>query len=150
SGNLCFGIDDDSTWDPDDSVCTSSTIENTGWKHVEVVRESGVLTLYLDGVAVASDTSLAATGSLSGTSPTLYLGVDSDGASNYLTGSLDETKFYNYARSDDQILEDLNGGHPVGGSPVGSPVVDLRLEEGFGDKANDTSVNSAQADLGGS
>ncbi|KKS21016.1 MAG: hypothetical protein UU80_C0036G0003 [candidate division WWE3 bacterium GW2011_GWA1_41_8] len=70
--------------------------------------------------------------------------------SAYLSGLLDEVKFYNYERTGQQITSDLNAGHPVPGSPIGSSVVHLRFDEGYGDTAYDSTPNGHNADLGGS
>jgi hypothetical protein len=39
---------------------------------------------------------------------------------------------YNYARTPTQVIEDMNGGHPAGGSPIGSQVIYWKLDEGYG------------------
>ena len=44
-------------------------------------------------------------------------------------GAIDEVKIYNYPRTTAQIVQDMNGGHPAPGSPVGSPIVNYRLDE---------------------
>ncbi|KKQ23516.1 MAG: hypothetical protein US38_C0014G0003 [Candidatus Roizmanbacteria bacterium GW2011_GWC1_37_12] len=62
-------------------------------------------------------------------------------STNYLTGKLDEVRLYNYARTQKQIVEDMNAGHPVGGSPVGSQLGYWKFDEGYGGTANDTVAN---------
>ena len=51
-------------------------------------------------------------------------------STNYLAGKLDEVKLYNYVRNSKQIVEDMNAGHPVGGSPVGSQLGYWKFDEG--------------------
>jgi hypothetical protein len=105
SGFICAGIDDDSTWGPDDEVCSSTSYADSSWHHVEMVKGATTLTLYVDANAVGSKT-ITATGNLSPGAP-LYLGADNN-SSNFWDGSIDELYFYSYARSTDQIKVDYN------------------------------------------
>ena len=57
-------------------------------------------------------------------------------------GTLDDIKVYNYTRTQKQIVEDLNGGHPFGSSPVGSYVAYWNFDESYGTTANDKSLNA--------
>lgn len=59
-------------------------------------------------------------------------------SSTYYDGALDEIRMYDYVRTADQVVEDMNGGHPIGGSPIGSQALYWAFDEGYGDTANDT------------
>lgn len=108
SGQICFGIDDDSTWGPDDSVCSTTNVADSKWHHFTAVKDgTSTIKLYLDTIEVAS-TSVTATGSLN-TTARLYLGIDSDGTSNPWNGWLDDFVIYPYARTPDQIRSDYLG-----------------------------------------
>jgi hypothetical protein len=139
-GDITCALDYDSTWTPTDSATsTASTYDDDAWHHIACVKTSASsLDLYIDGVLVATDASLTATNTLTNSDP-LYVGIDADGTSNDFTGRLDEVRIYNYARTLNQIVEDLNGGHPLGGSPVGSQAVYWKMDEGYGTSINDTS-----------
>lgn len=50
-------------------------------------------------------------------------------------GILDDLRIYNYARTPAQIIEDMNGGHPLGGSPVASQTMYWALDETSGTSA---------------
>lgn len=77
TGTMCFAIDDDSTWDPDDSACSTATYLDNKWHYVHAVKtDTTSIALYIDGVRVAIDSSISATGSLSGSSTATYLGSD--------------------------------------------------------------------------
>jgi hypothetical protein len=97
-GDLCFAIDDDSTWGPEDTVCTSGTnYYNTNqWNHV-IVQKDGTNGIYLyvndPDTPVASDVSLTASGNLTNNQP-LYLGADVQGTYSPYTGSIDEFRMY--------------------------------------------------------
>jgi len=140
-GDITCALDYDSTWTPTDSVTsTASTYDEDVWHHIACVKSgASSLDLYIDGVLIATDASLTATNTLTNSDP-LYVGVDADGTSNDFTGRLDEVKIYNYARTLNQIVEDLNGGHPLGGSPVGSQAVYWKMDEGYGTGTNDSSL----------
>jgi hypothetical protein len=66
------------------------------------------------------------------------------GGLNYLfqyayndSATQDEFKLYNYARTSSQVVEDMNAGHPAPGSPVGSPTLYWKLDEGYGTTTHD-------------
>jgi len=53
-------------------------------------------------------------------------------------GKIDDVKIYNYARTQKQIISDMNASHPNVGSPVGSPVAYYKCDEGYGTTANNS------------
>ncbi|MCB1631072.1 MAG: LEPR-XLL domain-containing protein, partial [Pseudomonadales bacterium] len=75
------------------------------WHHVAAVmdRDTGVMTLYLDGVAAASG-ALSTTPSTANTNP-LYLGGVREGWGSFV-GAIDEVRVWNLARSAGQIAAD--------------------------------------------
>jgi hypothetical protein len=105
SGFICAGIDDDSTWGPDDETCSTTSYADSKWHHVEMVKGSTTLTLYVDGNAAGSKT-ITATGNLSPGAP-LFLGADNN-STNYWDGFIDELYVYSYARSADQVKADYS------------------------------------------
>jgi len=119
------------------------------WMHIAWVQDGTAAKLYIDG----SEKTLAGTNSggwwddhLSLSTVRLGFGWD------WLNGTLDDFKVYDYARTSDQIIEDMNAGHPAGGSPVGSPVAYWRFNEGYGDTAHDEigdNDGTLDADTGG-
>lgn len=114
SGYICFGIDDDSTWGPDDSACSTASqgsLADSKWHTYTAVKTSTTsIALYIDGILVGSDSSLAATATLNpGTAIGMYFGIDSNFTSNPWLGNLDELYFYSYARSAAQIKTDVQG-----------------------------------------
>ncbi len=97
---------------------------------------SSVIKLYVDGV---QKTSVPASGTLLNSTQNLAIG-----ALGYLTGGtgfngyIDDARIYSYARSGKQIVEDLNAGHPAGGSPVGSMIGYWKMDEGYGSTVNNS------------
>jgi hypothetical protein len=135
TGVVCFGIDDDSTWNPDDEVCDSNSTADSNWHQVEAVKSEGSqsITLYIDGKQVSQKTSLSATGSLSGNSPTFYVGIDADGTSSPWNGFIDQVKIYNFARTSDQAKTDfINiGSVDTVSASIGSPDPYASLNQGL-------------------
>jgi hypothetical protein len=122
SGQICFGIDDDATWTPDDEVCSAQSLADSKWHHISAVKSTtSSITLYIDGVQVGQDASLAAIGSLSGSSPVLYLGIDSDGTSNPWHGFIDQLTIYDYALDAAQVKADAMA-TPQTAASFGGPV----------------------------
>ena len=114
------------------------------WNHVSVTYTNGYQALYVYGVLKNTGTQADFLGKTTAAVP-LYLG--SVGGDNYFNGLLDDFKIYNYARSPKQVVEDMNVGHPAPGSPVGSPLIYLKFDEGQGGTANN-SCNGGSAKNG--
>ncbi len=97
------------------------------WQYVSAVRDAGTWKIYLNGVI------LTVIGNPTPNSPTgaTYIGSNSNGATNF-NGFIDDVRIYNYARTQKQIVQDMNAGHPAGGSPVGSQTAYWKFNEGSG------------------
>lgn len=113
SGFLCYSIDDDVTWTPDDSACTATDVYDATWHHV-VAEKTGTteIRVYIDGKSMGSDTSVAATGTLANTG-ILYVGDDDGDATNAFNGNIDEVKFYRSALTQEQVNLDYNAGSGI-------------------------------------
>lgn len=142
-GDITCALDYDATWTPTDSVTsTTATYDDGNWHHIGCVKTGASnLKLYIDGILIGTDAAITATNTLTNSDP-LYVGIDADGTSNDFTGSLDDIKIYNYARTSGQVVEDMNGGHPAPGSPVGSALAHYKFDEGYGTTAYDKSINA--------
>jgi hypothetical protein len=155
SGNIVFGIDDDTSYQPEDTATSTTDIYDATWHHI-VARKTGTsrIDLFVDGRLNASKTTLVATGSLEN-SNTLYIG-DRDGANNgdEFNGQLDEIKFYRAALTDEQVRIDMNAGASLNfgttaasesasliDGPGNPPVGYWKLDERTGTSAYDSSGN---------
>jgi hypothetical protein len=125
-------------------IYTNDNVISTGvWQHVAVTWNGGSAitdgNVYINGLSVRNDGACTAgVGNIEDDSGGDLIVGDTMGYSDYdFDGLIDDVKIYNYVRTSEQIIEDINAGHPAGGSPVGSPVAYWKFSEGFGDTAND-------------
>jgi hypothetical protein len=119
-------------WGTSDSVLnnTSLLVANT-WTHVAMVYDGATKRIYINGKLDASE---ATTGLMEYVATQrLYMGGFS-GSENF-NGSMDDVRIYNYARSQEQVLEDMAG--DVGGGPErnGKPAAYYKFDEGYGSTA---------------
>jgi len=117
------------------------------WYHFFFVydHENTDKIIYKNGVEVARDDW---TGPTHASSKAFILGYNDQGGGTYFDGQLDEVKFYNYTRTQEQIIEDMNAGHPAPGSPIGSAVAHWDFDEGYGSTANDSGTGGNNGTLG--
>jgi len=114
---------------------SNNALTNNRWTYVTVTHDgSGTYNFYANGLGVnGADT----TGPDTNSSQPIILGGSSTSSSFNYDGLIDDVKIYNYVRTTKQITEDMNGGHPVGGSPIGSQISYWRLDENQGSSVND-------------
>jgi len=124
-------------------------IADGSWHHITLTRSGSNTYCYEDGVQ--TDTASGASATIA-TTAAFRVGVSNLGSPwNYnLDGIVDDVRVYNYARNSGQVVEDMNAGHPAPGSPVGSSVLHLKFDEGYGDVAYDSGIGGNNGDLGGS
>ncbi|MCA9389910.1 DUF2341 domain-containing protein [candidate division WWE3 bacterium] len=126
------------------------TTSTTDWFHVAISwdKSNDIVRFFFNGVEQSSSTALGTwSGALA--SDRVVFGSHRTSSGNYWQGAVDDVRVYNYPRTATQIIEDMNGGHPVGGSPIGSQVGYWKFDEMSTDTAND-SINGYNGDLGGS
>lgn len=129
--------------DTADYVVGSTNVADGNWHYVVAVSDGSSYSLFVDGVA---ETLTAASGSNTGdwladtpNRDNLVIGVNKRSSLGaYFKGDIDEVKIYNYARTTKQIVEDMNAGHPVGGSPVASQLGYWKFDEGYGSTVYDS------------
>lgn len=100
TGTISFGVDDDTTWNPDDIATSTQTYNDGQWHFLTAVRQNAAtgIFLYIDGKLAGSDATLAATATLDG-STILSIGGDcSVGVScatgaNFWDGQIDDVTF---------------------------------------------------------
>lgn len=144
SGNPACQIHNGSDWQT--AAVSSSALSANQWQHIACTYDKSTLKVHLDGVLVGS-TSLSVT--VNDATTNFRAGSDEGGTYGDLNGTIDDLRIYNYARSSKQIVEDMNAGHPIGGSPVGSQVGYWKFDEGYGTTAHDSSPHGNDGTLTG-
>jgi hypothetical protein len=126
---------------------TGTTALSTGtWYHVAgVYIPSTSITLYINGIQDGQNTTSIPAALFNG-SGNFGIGAQNENT-RFFPGTVDDVRVYNYARTPAQIVADMNGGHPVGGSPVGSAVGYWRLDDATGTTAQDGSTATNNNDL---
>ena len=122
----------------------------SAWNHVACTYDKATLKIYVNGVLANSNT---LTATIDDTANALLLGQDSSASTPYsnLTGDTDDFKFYNYARTQKQVIEDMGGGHPgvlagssgpssviASGARQSGPVAYYKFDEGYGTTAHNS------------
>ena len=121
-------------------VATDLTVtDTTSWHHVAAVWNGNITNIYLDGKK--SSVAGAKTGSLTSCTYAFSIGKLGDFSGLHFNGLMDDVRVYNYARTTQQIMEDLNAGHPAGGSPVGSQLAYWKFDENGGQTTGDATGN---------
>jgi hypothetical protein len=132
TNTLLFGLNNDTMYS-----ITSSSIPNNQWVHASATYDGSSISIYINGQEVTSNN----TGSISSINSSTSITAIGRAASNsaqYFNGLIDDVKIYNYARTPEQIIQDMNAGHPAPGSPVGSASVHYKFDEGYGTTANNS------------
>src|SRR5690606_10067767 len=124
----------------------NTDIADGRWHYVAAsFSRDSELEIYVDGV---KDGSVSITDmqdiNISSSNP-LRIGTSSynpNQSSYFYIGEIDEVKIYNYARTQEQILEDMYGGHPI--ESVENPVPKVTQVFG-GDNEDETIIDGAGA-----
>lgn len=122
----------------------STSLNKDTWYHLTFTAQvGGKVYLYIDGIQHELG---SAPSSLEDVTANLTIARVQNN-SFYLNGTVDEFKIYNYARTPSQIIEDMNGGHPVGGSPISSMRHYWSFDENYGTTAYDTGFDTVNGTL---
>jgi hypothetical protein len=111
------------------------------WVHVAMVHADGILRVYRNGTEVGSTPSGATMQPNTGALPILHLGgIIINSTRNWsFEGELDEVRFWNYARSAEQINQDML--HTLAGTEPGLTAY-YAMSDGAGSILSDDSVNN--------
>lgn len=128
---------------------SNSVVTTNAWNHVEVVWDGVITTassvhIYVNGIEVTYATTTNGASRVDDGTSNFYIGNDSTQARTF-DGIIDDARVYNYSRTSKQIIEDMNAGHPAGGSPISSPIIYWKLDEQQGTLTNNS--NPQQSSL---
>lgn len=132
------------------AISTNFSAYYNQWVHVSFTKTPSQMCLYLNGKLVASCTAFTLTGTTAATSGSLRIGRHPSDVNDFW-GEIDDVKIYNYARTAQQVVEDMNGGSPVSGSTLPTPVSHWKFDEGQGQITNNSGLagSSSVGTLGG-
>jgi len=126
------------------------SLETERWYFVSLLYShdgtTGTLSLYVDGKLHNTNTG----GAYDVVSSAISLGTDVNQNYGYYNGKVDDVRIYNYVRTQKQIMQDMNAGHPAVGSPVGSYVGYWKFDEGYGQTVYDMSLSGNDGTLASS
>ncbi len=131
-------------------ITTTGTYNDNQWHHIgATAATNSTAKIYIDGILVKESGTITQN-NINTTDPLTIGNRGNHGSGVEFSGSIDDVRIYNYARSSKQIVEDMNAGHPAGGSPVGSQVLYWKFDEGYGTTPKDSSpqANNATAFVG--
>ena len=124
----------------------TTNIKDNNWHYVTWVRDKDLFQfrMYIDGKLEIGYT--GGSGSdLSFTTPFL-IGSDKRAGGMTWHGKIDDIKIYNYARTQKQIIEDMNAGSPA--TSAKSMVAYYKFDEGNGNTNYDSSINKNNGIMG--
>lgn len=133
-----FGANEATLYNTSYNTWTAGT-----WYHVTAYfsTQNGVK-LYVNGVVIDSEAQYIRN---SVNSTIARIGSSWQGGTSALA-RIDDFRFYNYPRTPGQIVEDMNGGHPTPGSPVGSALGYWDYDEGFGNTLHNSGNTGSTLD----
>jgi hypothetical protein len=130
---LCFG-----TGNPDISIQSVSSVNTGNWIHVAATWNAALhqMKLYINGTLETS-TSASVSVNVKNAPPYIRFGSLQTNI-NYFNGQVDEVRFWNVERSQQQIQENSNVTVPSGSAGL---VAYYKLDEGSGTTTADATVN---------
>ncbi len=133
-------------------IRSTATVPANQWVHVTATADGTFHRLFINGVESAGALATGSAGTYQvpvANASDVRIGRRADAVPEML-GNIDELKIYNYPRSRSQILEDMNGGHPAPGSPVGTPFLHLQFDEGADNTCSGGTNDVCNSGSGGS
>ncbi|MBI2404682.1 hypothetical protein HYV22_00705, partial [Candidatus Gottesmanbacteria bacterium] len=123
-------------------VTNPTSLADNKWHYLTALLDREPTTdtayFYVDGKLVSSASSATIAGNSVSTTFPFRIGDNPGDSLSTWTGIIDDVKIYNYARTNQQIVEDMNAGHPTGGSPLGSQLIYWKLDEQQGNTINNS------------
>ncbi len=135
STNLYWRVGNGTVFDADINYANHG-IQVGDWVHVAGTLGPTTAKMYVNGKLVKTDPHTIFNIGY-GVYPITIGSLSYATGAHTLDGLIDEVRIYNYERTAQQIVEDMNAGHPAGGSPVGSQLSYWPFDEQNGTVAHD-------------
>ncbi|MBI4091502.1 LamG domain-containing protein, partial [candidate division WWE3 bacterium] len=126
------------------SACGTTALNDGKWHYLTGVRDilNDKLYLYVNGILITS-TADSTTATVANDADVSIGNGGTSYTANDFNGAIDEVRLYNYARTQKQIVEDMQGGSPSTSSGrSGSQIAYWEFDEGYGANANDSTPNN--------
>ena len=147
-----FRISSDGSSGNMSTIQSTQNINDSYWHHIVAIYDSAAQTLdmYLDGIPAATQVT-GVQSSIYDSDGNLTIGVElssgSPAGGSYGNGIIDDVRIYDYVRTPEQIVEDMNAGHPTGGGPIGSQVARWKFDDMNSASAQDSGPNGQDLTL---
>jgi len=116
---------------------TSNLLPNK-WYHLSGTYDGSMIRIYVNGKL---ENTVGPYGELNQNSSIIEIGRYGPTSSHFVGGIIDQVRIYNYARTQKQILEDMNAGAPAT-SARGGPLIYYKLDEGYGTNSTNWGIGS--------
>jgi uncharacterized repeat protein (TIGR01451 family) len=93
------------------TVSGTTALNDNNWHHVTCVLTQTTASVYVDGV-LQNTVTATSVGNINTTGRAKRIGAVATSVTQLFTGQIDDIRIYNYARSQQQILDDMNGKTP--------------------------------------
>jgi hypothetical protein len=115
------------------SGASTTSVYDNNWHYISATRLVDKLSIYIDGRLENSATVTTTGGWSYANAGALVIGAETTGAGNAYDGFIDDVRIYNYARTPQQVLEDMNTG--VSSQTIGY----WKFDDSYGTTAVDSS-----------
>jgi hypothetical protein len=142
AGCFTYTINSSGNIQYDKGICAAALslanpITTGTWHHIAIVKDVDVgMVVYVDGKYGGKEAQCQANDTYS--DDDLKIGYSANTYTGYLDGKIDDVRIYNYARTQKQILEDMNAGRPAQNKPVAY----WKFDEGYGTTVYDSVGNN--------
>ena len=115
-------------------------LSTNNWYYVTSIYDGTKIQDYINGQPYG--VSVGASGAITATNSPLNIGKYDAANIHWFDGLIDDVKIYNYARTQEQILQDMTG-DSVSSPHLGSPIAWYKFDEGAGSIANNSGIGGS-------
>lgn len=110
------------------------------WQYVSAtIDRDGLVRMYVNGIQTGTKDVSSYSGVDLSNSYSLIAG-SRNGSGYYFSGTIDDVRIYNYARTQEQIIEDMSASAPQG---LAEPLAYYKFDEGYGSTAHNYGIGTS-------